>query len=61
MKSGDFKFVMDSGRIVYVCAESRKEAVKIFCEEQGVPEDFVKRHCLVKYMGYFPKGGDNDG
>ena len=49
--SSDFKFITDSGRIVYVCAENRKAAVKAFCIDQGVTEEFVKEHCVVKNMG----------
>ena len=46
-----FKFVMDNGWTEEVRAESRGAAVKKFCEDHGVPEDFVRRHCVIKNMG----------
>lgn len=49
--ASDYKFVVDSGRIAYICAESRKEAVEEFCKEYGVSKDFVKEHCIVKSLG----------
>ena len=49
--ASDFKFVLDNGRIFFVCAECRKEAVELFCEEHGCNKDFVKEHCVVKNMG----------
>jgi hypothetical protein len=49
--ASDFKFIVDSGRMFYVCAESRKEAVEAFCKEHGVGEEFVKKHCVVKNLG----------
>ena len=49
--ASDYKFVVDSGRITYICAESRKEAVEEFCKEHGCDKDFVKEHCVVKNMG----------
>lgn len=47
----DYKFTVDNGRIFYVCADSRKNAVELFCEEHGTSKDFVKDHCVVKSMG----------
>lgn len=52
----DFKFILDNGRIVYVCAKSRKEAVEEFCKEHGCSKDFVKEHCVVKGMGRIKNG-----
>ena len=49
--ASDFQFVCDNGRIYYVCAESRKEAIRLFCEELGVSLEFVKQHCVVRNMG----------
>ena len=47
----DFKFIMDCGSIIYICAESRKAAIEEFCKERGVSKDFVKEHCVVKNLG----------
>lgn len=49
--ASDYKFVVDSGHITYICADSRKEAVEEFCKEHGCDKDFVKEHCVVKNMG----------
>ena len=46
-----FKFILESGRIIYVCADSRKEAIEAFCKEHGCDKDFVKKHCVVKTEG----------
>ena len=51
MSAHDFEFILDSGYIFYVCAESRKEAVKLFLEQHGMAKDFFDRHCTVKNMG----------
>lgn len=51
MVMSDFKFIVDNGLIIYVCAENRKTAVREFCKDHGVTEDYVKQHCIVKNMG----------
>ena len=47
----DFKFVADVGTITYICAKSRKEAIKFYCEEKGCNEEYVKEHCKVGNCG----------
>lgn len=47
----DFKIVDDNGTITYICAKNRSDAIKIYIEEKGAPNDYVKKHCLVKCMG----------
>lgn len=47
----DFEFRFDSGFIYYVCADSRKNAIELFCKEHGMDKDFVSKHCVVKNMG----------
>lgn len=49
--ASDFKFILDNGHIVYVCADCRKDAVVEFCKEHGCNKDFVKEHCVVKNLG----------
>lgn len=49
--TSDYKFVVDNGRIFYICANSRKEAVEEFCKEHGCDKEFVKEHCVVKNLG----------
>lgn len=48
MGNYDFQFVNDSGRIDYICASCRKEAINIYCSNFGLSEDFVKEHCIVR-------------
>lgn len=47
----EFKIVEDNGRITYICARTRADAIKYFCEEKGCPNDYVKKHCLVTCEG----------
>lgn len=47
----DFQICTDAGVITYICASCRSEAIKIFCEEKGVSEDYIKKHCIVRKMG----------
>jgi hypothetical protein len=49
--ASDYKFILDNGYIFYVCAESRNDAIKIFCEEHGMSKEFLEKHCVVKNMG----------
>lgn len=47
----EFKIVEYNGRITYICATSRADAIKYFCEEKGCTKEFVKKHCLVTCEG----------
>ena len=49
--ASDYKFVLDNGCIFYVCAENRKEAIKMFLDEHGMNGDFFRKHCVVTNMG----------
>ena len=51
MTAYDFKFVLDTGLIVYICAPSRKEAIKLFCEEQGCDDEYIKNHVVIRRCG----------
>lgn len=51
MAAYDFKFVVDNGHIFYVCAPSRKEAIKLFREEHGVSDAFIKEHTVITNCG----------
>ena len=51
MSACDFKFTLDNGHIFYVCAETRKEAIELFCKEHGMSKEFLSKHCVVKNMG----------
>ena len=47
----DYAISEDNGRITYICAESRKAAIKEFIKEKGCSEEFVNKHCTVKCLG----------
>ena len=47
----DFEISEDNGRITYICAKNRSDAIRLFIEEKGCSKDFVKRHYLVKCLG----------
>lgn len=51
MTAYDFKFVLDTGLIVYICAPSRKEAIKLFCEECGCDDEYIKNHVVIRRCG----------
>lgn len=51
MAAYDFEFIFDTGYIFYVCADSRKEAISLFLEEQGMDRKFLNKHCTVKNLG----------
>lgn len=51
MTAYDFKFILDTGRIVYICAPSRKEAIKLFCEEHGCDDEYIKNHVVIRRCG----------
>ena len=47
----DFKFVADVGTTTYIWAQSRKEAIRLYCEEKGCNEEYVKEHCRIENCG----------
>lgn len=51
MSAYDFEFILDSGYIFYVCADSRKDAIKLFLKEHGMDKSFIEKHCTVKNLG----------
>ena len=51
MTAYDFKFVIDTGLIVYICAPSRKEAIKLFCEEHECDDEYIKNHVAIRRCG----------
>lgn len=51
MTAYDFKFVIDTGLIVYICAPSRKEAIKLFCEEHECDDEYIKNHVVIRRCG----------
>ena len=55
MAAYDFKFVLDNGKIFYVCAGSRSEAIDLFCKEHGLGKNFIKEHCIVTNLGRINK------
>ncbi len=53
----DYKFVHDNGSITYICASSRKQAIKYFMELHGCSIAFVNDHCVIKCMGRVSREG----
>ena len=48
--------INDGVRIVEIKAETRKEAIKKFCETTGMPLDFFNEHCSIKCLGRITNG-----
>lgn len=46
-----YKFIFDSGRVVYINADSRTAAIEKYHSESGIPKDFIKKHCLIVNEG----------
>ena len=43
----EYKFVFDTGKVIFVRAESRDEAIKSYCSITGVKEDWIIEHCTI--------------
>ena len=43
--------IIDGWGCVEIIAETRKEAIKKFCETTGMPLDFFNEHCSIKRLG----------
>lgn len=54
MKS-EFRLAFDTGRVFVTIAESRKDAIKNYCNKFGTPEEWVKAHCKIKNIGRVSK------
>ena len=50
MKS-EYKLIFDTGKIFYVPAKSRGEAIETYCKEHGDSKEWVKAHCVVRNLG----------
>ena len=46
----DFKITADNGIVRFIRASDRKTAIKVFCESEGCPIEYVEKHCKVKKM-----------
>lgn len=44
----DFEITDDNGTITCICANSRTEAVELYCKEKGCPKEYVKEHCIIR-------------
>ena len=47
----EYEIISPAGRAVYILAETRYEAIRLYCEETGCPVDYVKRYCTVRNKG----------
>ena len=50
-----FRVIEDVGRICYVCAQTRKKAIEVYCNEKGCNEEYVNKHCKIENWGKFLK------
>lgn len=50
MRFVGFQFVADNGDISYICAKCRTDAIEIYCKEKGCPEEYVKKHCVIRHF-----------
>ena len=46
-----FQFISDTGSYCVIVAKSKGEAVKKFCKDSHIPEDFVKDHYRIVNLG----------
>lgn len=56
MRTYDFGFFDDNGRITYICATYRKEAIGIYCQEQGCPKEWIKEHVIIRKLEVIRNG-----
>ena len=46
-----YKLIFDNGKIFLYSAKTRTKAVEMYCEEHGVCEEWVKKHCRIVNQG----------
>lgn len=44
----EFSITTDAGSTHVIHAESRTEAIRIYRALTGVPEDYIKNHCVIR-------------
>lgn len=47
----EYKILCDNGTEHIIKAKCRKDAVKYYLEQHGMPSDFFRRHCTVRLLG----------
>lgn len=47
----EYKLILDTGKIAYIQAKSRKCAISAYCAATGVSKEWVAEHCKVENMG----------
>lgn len=50
-KISEFKFIMDSGQVIYVLASCRKKAIEQLSSHSSMNEEYIKQHSIIKNMG----------
>ena len=60
MKIYKFQIVTDAGESICVYAPCRKDAIRLFIEQSGVSESYIKQHCIVRDKGIVEYGVRSD-
>ena len=45
-----FRLATDTGRSCLIKAKTRTEAIRKYCKETGMPEEWFNAHCTIKRM-----------
>ena len=43
-----YRVIDDNGEITCICAKSRSEVIKIYCDKKGCSKQYVKEHCIIR-------------
>lgn len=46
-----YKFIFDTGKVFFVPAKTKKQAIDKYCQEYEVSKEWVKDHCRVVNLG----------
>ena len=46
-----FELIFDNGKILYISAKTRAEAIEDYCTTVGVCKEWVKQHCRIVKLG----------
>ena len=53
-----YKMIFDNGKIFHIRAKCRTKAIEQYCEEYGISEEWVKKHCRIVNLGIVNKRGN---
>lgn len=46
-----YKFIFDTGKVLFTHANTKKRAINAICEEYGISKEWVENHCRILNMG----------